>query len=120
MILTGYRKTPLRDHRLWFRGSVADSNQAAAAPGRECRGKRIEWTGAGGDYFLAVIVDDRDEVVAERWGTRKEIVSWIETRWPQLPKKFAPMALSASRRQVQRRKAQPSTRKKKQRAGIWG
>src|SRR5713226_3281238 len=120
MILTGYRKTPLRDHRLWFRGSVADSNQAAAAPGRECRGKRIEWTGAGGDYFLAVIVDDRDEVVAERWGTRKEIVSWIETRWPQLPKKFVPMALGATQRQAECRKAQPSTRKRNSVLGFGG
>ena len=85
----------------------------AAAPGRERRGKRIESTGAGGDYFLAVIVDDVDEVVGERWGTRKEIASWIETQWPQLPKKFVPMALSASRRQVQRRKAHPSTRRKR-------
>ena len=90
---------------------MVDGNEAAA-PGRECKGKRIEWTGAGGDYFLAVIVDHRDEVIAERWGTRKEIVRWIETQWPQLPKKFVPMALGASRRQVQRRKAQPSTRKR--------
>ena len=79
----------------------------AAAPGRERRGKRIEWTGAGGDYFLAVVVDDRDEVVAERWGTRKEIVSWIETQWPQLPKKFVPMALSASRRRCSAVKPNP-------------
>ncbi len=91
-----------------------DSNKA---PARERRGKRIEWTGAGGDYFLAVIVDDRDEVIAERWGTRKEIASWIETQGPELPKKFVPMALGASQRQVQRRKAQPSTRK---RNSVWG
>jgi len=58
-----------------------DSNNAAA-PAREGRGKRFEWTGAGGDYFLAVIVDDRDEVVAERWGTRQEVLGWMETDWP--------------------------------------
>jgi len=72
----------------------------AAAPGRERRGKRIEWTGAGGDYFLAVIVDDRDEVVAERWGTRQEILAWMETHWPQLPTKFVPMVYTPVRRHL--------------------
>ena len=84
----------------------------ASNPGKDCGGNRIEWTGAGGDYFLAVIVDHRDEVIAERWGTRKEIVSWIETQWPELPKKFVPMALGATQRQAELRKAQPSTRKR--------
>jgi hypothetical protein len=67
-----------------------NGNQAAA-PGRECRGKRIEWTGAGGDYFLAVIVDDRDEVVAERWGTRQEVRAWMKKEWSHLPVKYVPM-----------------------------
>ena len=94
----------------------------AVAPRKECRGKRIEWTGAGGDYFLAVIVDDRDEIIAERWGTRDEIVGWIETQWPQLPTKFVPMALSASRRQEERRQTPRVPRRKvasgrKKRAG---
>lgn len=84
----------------------------AAAPAKQSRGKRIEWTGAGGDYFLAIVVDDRDEVIAEHWGNRNEIFTWIETQWPQLPTKFVPMALSASRRQVKRRTAQPSARRK--------
>jgi hypothetical protein len=76
-----------------------DDNKTPAAR-RECRGKRIEWTGAGGDYFLAVIVDDRDEVVGERWGTRKEIVRWMETQWPQVPTKFVPMVYSPTRRHL--------------------
>jgi len=88
------------------------NSDQAIAPGKECRGKRIEWTGAGGDYFLAIVVDDLDEVIAEHWGNRNEIVRWIETQWPQLPTKFVPMALSASRRQVKRRTAQPTARRK--------
>ena len=52
----------------------------AAASGRECRGKRIEWTGAGGDYFLAVVVDQDDEVIAERWEpARKLLAEWRRT-----------------------------------------
>ena len=88
------------------------NSNSAAAPGTDCRGRRIEWTGAGGDYFLAVIVDDRDEVIAERWGTRNEIVKWIEAQSPQLPAKFVPMALSASRRQVERRTTPRVARRK--------
>jgi hypothetical protein len=90
---------------------VVDSN-SAAAPARECKGKRIEWTGAGAGHFLAVIVDATDKVIAERWGTRKEIAGWIETQWPQLPTEYVPMALGAARRQVQRRKDRPSTRRR--------
>jgi hypothetical protein len=78
-----------------------DSNKAAA-PGRECRGDRIEWTGAGGDYFLAVVVDQDDEVIAERWGTRKEVLAWIETHWPQIPLKFVPMVYTPARRNLRR------------------
>ncbi len=63
----------------------------AAAPGRERRGKRIEWTGAGGDYFLAVVVDQDDEVIAERWGTRKEVLAWMKKEWSHLPVKYVPM-----------------------------
>ena len=84
----------------------------AAAPGRECSGKRIEWTGAGADHFLAVVVDDSDEVIAERWGTRNEIVTWIETQRPQLPAEFVSMVLSVSQRRAERPKTQPSTRRK--------
>ena len=88
-----------------------DRNKAAASE-RECRGERIEWTGAGGDYFLAVVVDQDDEVFAERWGTRKEVLAWMETQWPELPQKYVPMALGVSQRRAERRKAQPSKRKK--------
>lgn len=79
----------------------------AAAPGRKCRGKRVEWTGAGGDYFLAVIVDDRDQVVAERWGTRQEVLGWMETDWPQLPTKFVPMVYTPARRRLKGNKQGP-------------
>ena len=63
-----------------------------------CDGKRIEWTGAGGDYFLAIVVNRRDEVIAERWGTRQEILAWMETSWPQLPEKYVPMVYAPRRR----------------------
>jgi hypothetical protein len=74
-----------------------DSNKAAA-PAREYRENRIEWTGAGGDYFLAVVVDKNDAVIAEHWGTRKDVLAWMETRWPQIPTKFVPMVYSPARR----------------------
>jgi hypothetical protein len=83
-----------------------DSN-SAAAPARERRGKRIEWTGAGGDYFLAIIVNDRDEVVAERWGTRQEVLAWMETHWPQLPTKFVPMVYTPARRHLKSSNERP-------------
>jgi hypothetical protein len=67
-----------------------DRNKAVAS-GKECGGKRIEWTGAGGDYFLAVVVDQDDEVIAERWGTRKEVLAWMKRQWPHLPVKYVPM-----------------------------
>ena len=67
-----------------------NGNQATA-PCRERRGNRIEWTGAGGDYFLAVVVDQDDEVIAERWGTRKEVRAWMKKEWSQLPVKYVPM-----------------------------
>jgi hypothetical protein len=79
----------------------------AAAPGRKCRGKRVEWTGAGGDYFLAVIVDDRDQVVAERWGTRQEVLGSMKTDWPQLPTKFVPMVYTPARRRLKGNKQGP-------------
>jgi hypothetical protein len=79
----------------------------ASAPGKDWGGKRIEWTGAGGDYFLAVIVDDRDEVIAERWGTRKEVLAWMESHWPQLPTKFVPMVYSPTRRHLKRSNERP-------------
>jgi hypothetical protein len=72
----------------------------AADSERECRGERIEWTGAGGDYFLAVVVDQDDEVIAEHWGTQKEVLAWMETQWPQIPKKFMPMVYSPARRHL--------------------
>jgi hypothetical protein len=94
-------------------------NDKAEASERECRGaERIEWTGAGGGYFLAVVVDQDDEVIAERWGTRKEVLAWMETQWPELPKKYVPMALGVSQRRAERRKAHPSKRKKNAVLGV--
>ena len=64
---------------------------------RECAEKRIEWTGAGGDYFLAVVVDRQDEIVGEFWGTRRDVVAWMETHWPRIPKKYVPMVYGPPR-----------------------
>ena len=72
-----------------------DRNKAVV-PGKE-RGRRIEWTGAGGDYFLAVVVEAEDEVIAEHWGNRKEVLAWMDTRWPQVPTKFVPMVYNPAR-----------------------
>lgn len=65
-------------------------------------GQRIEWTGAGGDYFLGVLIDDGNQVIAEFWGTRKQVLAWTETAWPGVPAKYVPMALSATRRRAKR------------------
>jgi hypothetical protein len=65
-------------------------NKAAAAE-REYRGERIEWTGAGGDYSLAVVIDQDDEVIAERWATRQEVLEWMKKEWSHLPVKYVPM-----------------------------
>lgn len=73
------------------------SKASASAPGKDW-GKRIEWTGAGGDYFLAVVVEEEDKVIAEYWGTRKDVLAWMEKHWPQIPTKFVPMVYSPDRR----------------------
>jgi hypothetical protein len=54
--------------------------------------KRVEWTGAGGDYFLGIVVDEKDLVIAEFWGTQKELRSWVKTNWADLPATWVPMA----------------------------
>jgi hypothetical protein len=72
-------------------------HKKAWAPVRKCAEKRIEWTGAGGDYFLAVVVDREDEIIAEFWGTRRDVVAWMETHWPRIPKKYVPMVYGPSR-----------------------
>jgi len=86
-----------------------DSQCSASSQRRE--GKRIEWTGAGGDYFLGIVVDQEDEVIAEFWGTRQEILSWLKTSWPQLPAKYVPMVYTPGRRVAPG--GQPPPRKKK-------
>ena len=72
--------------------------------------QRIEWTGAGGDYYLAVVVDERNEIVGEFWGTRKQVLGWIERQTPRLNSTYVPMALGATRKRAQREalKAQSS------------
>ena len=86
-------------------------------PVREYDEKRIEWTGAGGDYFLAVVVDREDEIVAEFWGARRDVVSWMETNWPRIPTKYVPMVYGPARSSAKSRE-QPPLRSKKHRAGI--
>jgi hypothetical protein len=67
----------------------------------------IEWTGAGGDYYLAVVIA-ANAVIAERWGTRKDVLEWMDTKWPGVPRKFAPMVYSpVSRRRQGSEKKQP-------------
>jgi hypothetical protein len=88
----------------------------SSAPIRERAEKRIEWTGAGGDYFLAVVVDREDEIVSEFWGTRHDVVAWMETNWPQLPRKYVPMVYGPARRSP-KSSDQPPVRSKKHRAG---
>jgi hypothetical protein len=78
--------------------SVQPNENAMANP----NGKRIEWTGAGGDYFLGVAVSEHDEILAECWGTEGEVLAWIEKQG--LPAKYVPMALSSPRRRNYRKK----------------
>jgi len=65
-------------------------------------GKRIEWTGAGGDYFLGVVVSEQGEIAGEFWGTQGEVLAWIDAQ--QIPAKYVPMALSPTRRRLRRKK----------------
>jgi len=64
--------------------------------------RHIEWTGAGGDSYLAVVVDERGEVAEEFWGNRNEVRTWIAARSP-MDAQFVPMALSATRKRVHRK-----------------
>ena len=65
--------------------------------------RRIEWTGAGGDYYLAVVVDEHGDVAEELWGTRDEVRAWIAARTPQMRSKFVAMALGATRKRARRK-----------------
>jgi hypothetical protein len=95
---------------------VAVKRKRASAPVQKCAEKRIEWTGAGGDYFLAVVVDRADAVVAEFWGTRDAVVSWMKTDWPHLPAKYVLMVYEPTRRVPKSSEEQP-LRSRKHRAG---
>lgn len=88
----------------------------ASALVRERAEKRIEWTGAGGDYFLAVVVDREDEIVTEFWGTRQDVIAWMETHWPQLPAKYVPMVYGPAR-SSSKSGDQPPLRSNKHRVG---
>ena len=69
-----------------------EKNPTPIGPGETC----IEWTGAGGNYFLAVVVE-RGKVIAEQWGTREEVLAWMDAQWPRVSKKFVPMVYSSVR-----------------------
>ena len=68
--------------------------QRARRSARNNPGRRIEWTGTGGDSYLAVVVDAGEEIMDECWGTRKQIRAWVGQRWPDLPLFYAPMVYS--------------------------
>ena len=57
----------------------------------ESKKSRIEWTGAGGDYFLGIVVDANDQVLDEFWGTRHDLLAWMKERWPRLRRNYVPM-----------------------------
>jgi hypothetical protein len=84
---------------------------------RDLVGERIEWTGAGGDYFLGIVVSQHDQVVDERWGTRGEVFAWMEMHWPQLPAKYVPMVRGSTGRCWKRSNEQPPLRVKKAGSG---
>lgn len=78
-------------------------------------GKRVEWTGAGGDYFLAIVVDAQDRVIAEFWGTQKEMRSWLKTNWPHLPSTGVPMVYTLGQPRVTPPKGPPPLQRKRPR-----
>ena len=41
--------------------------------------------------YLAVVVDERDDVVEEFRGTLPEVEAWMRSQWPELPATFVPM-----------------------------
>jgi hypothetical protein len=59
------------------------------------RPRCIEWTGAGGDYYLAVAVE-KNEVISEHWGTKQDVLAWMDESWPGIPRKFVPMVYNPS------------------------
>jgi hypothetical protein len=60
-------------------------------------GRRIEWTGAGGGQYLAIVVNEACDVIAECWGNRKQVRAWMKKCWPELPVNFVPMAQNTAR-----------------------
>ena len=92
-VLTRDKDAPLRARQTDSEAIIRMEGGKACS----CEVKRIEWTGAGGDYFLGVVVGFQDEVIGEFWGTRQEIRAWMETCWPELPAKYVPMVYCPSR-----------------------
>ncbi len=52
---------------------------------------KAEWSCAG-DSFVAIVVGERNEIVAEYWGSEDEVVGWMATNYKGIPSHFAPMA----------------------------
>ncbi len=78
---------------------------------------RIEWTGAGAGHYLAVVVDERNQVAAEFWGTLPEVEAWMRREWPKLPATFVPMIRNPrSREQASRKEGAVSDRALRYRA----
>ena len=46
---------------------------------------RIEIAHAGGGQYLALALDERDADVEAIWGTKAEVLSAVQSRWPDLP-----------------------------------
>jgi hypothetical protein len=116
--LLGPRERRIKRDHLWgAQGIVTMNDGKAYAPCRDQKGQRIEWTGAGGDYFLGIVVDREDRVAAEFWGTRQEVLSWIETQWPRVPAKYVPMVYSPRQRRLAPRDPY-APRKRKRRAAL--
>ncbi len=97
--------------------SSAMEQEGRSAALRDLRGERIEWTGAGGGYFLGIVVSQHDKVIDERWGTRGELLAWMEMQWSQLPAKYVPMARGSTSRRLKRSNDQPPLRMKKAGSG---
>jgi len=77
------------------------------------KGRRVEWTGAGGDYFLGIVVDQNEQVVSEFWGTQREMRQWLKKNWPDLPSIFVPMAYTPGQGRVTPPTGPPPLRRKR-------
>lgn len=80
------------------------------------KGKRVEWTGAGGDHFLGIVIDESDTVIAEFWGPHGELRDWLKKSWSDLPTAWVPMVYTPGQGDVKPPTGPPPLPRKRSRS----